>query len=99
MLKTSLLLSLLLLSSSPLSAQANAPACTDRKSIIHGLSSEYGEDPIAMGLSSNGGVVELLVRSDGQTWTILITYPNGSTCVVAVGKFWENLSVLKGQAS
>ena len=47
-----------------------------------------------MGLAANGSVLEVLASKDG-TWTILITSPNGTSCVVAVGDSWEALKANK----
>ena len=44
-----------------------------------------------MGLSNNGGVVEILTSPKGVTWTIIITMPNGMSCLVAAGKNWEEM--------
>ena len=32
------------------------------------------------------GRIEVLTSDDGETWTILISQPNGSSCLVAVGE-------------
>jgi hypothetical protein len=67
------------------------PACTKRADVMEQLSSKYSEAPVAMGLASGGGVVELTRSDDGKTWTILVTLPNGVACVVAAGQFWEDV--------
>lgn len=70
-------------------AQANP--CTNRAAVIQQLSSEYSEDPVAMGLANNGGVIELLHSRDRATWTLIITMPDGTTCPIAAGENWERL--------
>ena len=45
-----------------------------------------------MGLASNGGVLEVLSSTSGSTWTILVTMPNGVSCMIAAG---EGLEVVK----
>ena len=67
----------------------NGPVCDARKEVIGHLSGKYSENPVALGLATNGGVVELLTAADGKTWTIVITLPNGQTCLVAAGENWE----------
>ena len=44
-----------------------------------------------MGVSKDGGVVEILTSGPGSTFTIIVTTPNGMTCMVAAGDSWENL--------
>ena len=43
-----------------------------------------------MGLAPNGGVVEVLASENGS-WTLLVTMPDGHSCVIAVGENWEAL--------
>ncbi len=69
----------------PAHAQAN---CDMRKSLLAKLHNGYDEEPVASGLASSGNVVELLI-SAGGTWTILVTNPNGVTCIAAVGEDWQ----------
>ena len=69
-----------------------ATVCSSRDNFINELSSQHREKPIAMGLAVNGSVLEVLASKDG-TWTILITSPNGTSCVVAAGDSWEALKV------
>ena len=71
-----------------------ATVCSTRTNILNKLSSQHGENPVAMGLAANGSMLEVLASNDG-TWTILITSPNGTSCVVAVGDSWEALKVNK----
>ena len=41
---------------------------------------------MALGLASNGGLLEVLTSGNGGTWTIILTMPNGVSCLVAAGK-------------
>ena len=52
---------------------------------------------VALGLASNGGIVEVLTSDEGGTLTIIITMPNGVSCMVAAGEYWEGLApIVKG---
>jgi hypothetical protein len=87
---------LLLLGNSAVSGPAAAaPMCGERDEILARLQQRHDESPTALGLSSDGGVLEVLVSPEGG-WTILITYPKRPTCVVAVGEAWQTLQ-LAGQ--
>ena len=77
----------------PSTSQA-ATVCSTRTNFLSELSSQHRENPVAMGLAANGSVLEVLASKDG-TWTILITSPNGTSCVVAVGDSWEALKANK----
>lgn len=70
-------------------AAAQTQACSSRMEVLKHLSSEYSEAPVAMGLANNGGVVEILSSKAGQSWTIILTLPNGVSCLIAAGENWE----------
>lgn len=77
---------LLAMSIQPAAAQH---VCAARADIVKSLQQEYEETPNAMGMSDNGAVIEVLSARDGKTWTILMTTPDGTSCVVATGEMWE----------
>ena len=72
--------------------QPQTRACTQRMAALDHLSTKYAEEPVAMGLASNGGVLEVLSNDTGRTWTILLTMPSGMTCMLATGEDWERLN-------
>ena len=77
-----------------------SPVCGDRSKVIDSLSAKCSEEPVAVGVTSNGGVIEVLKAPDGQTWTILFTYPSGPSCLVASGEAWQELEEkIKGPAA
>jgi hypothetical protein len=84
------LAALALLCSAALSQPAAAAPklCGDRDQLLKRLEQANQEIPQAVGLSGDGGVVEVLVSPDG-VWTMLVTYPKRPTCVVAAGPAWE----------
>ena len=73
-----------------------APICGDRDEILKRLAEKHEETPRAVGLSADGGVVEVLVSPEGG-WTMLVTYPKKPTCVIAVGEAWQTLQLVGGQ--
>jgi len=62
--------------------------CSERAKFLKHLGDGYSEAPVSMGLASNGSVLEVLASQKG-TWTIILTMPNGTSCVVASGEAWE----------
>ncbi len=72
-------------------AVAQAPKCDQRVKVIGLLAQKYKEAPIAVGVTSTGGLVEVLTTGDGGTWTIIVSTPNGIACLVAAGEGWRNL--------
>ena len=83
---------LIAMSAIPAAAAAPAsPPCAPRPELLKQLAKQFHEQPAALGLTSNGSLIEVLTSDDGETWTILISQPNGSSCLVAVGEGWEEL--------
>jgi len=70
----------------------NDSNCGQRATVLNYLSAKYSEKPIAMGIAANGGLIEVLTSKDGTTFTIIVTMPEGDTCMVAAGQGWENLT-------
>ena len=77
-----------------LPASAQQSACTKRPDVIGHLAKQYSEATVAIGLSSNGGVVEVLSSKKNKSWTIIITMPNGTSCLMAAGENWENIKTM-----
>jgi hypothetical protein len=75
----------------PAAAQPR-PICGERSKILQHLDTSYREKPQALGLSADGGVLEVLASPNGS-WTILISYPNRPTCMIAAGQAWENFAL------
>ena len=76
----------------PLSpAQPQAQQCDQRARVLGHLAQKYKEAPVAIGLTSTGGMVEVLTTGDGGTWTIILSNPNGTSCLVAAGEGWRGL--------
>lgn len=63
--------------------------CSARKTVLDKLSERYQEEPVAAGITSNGGIVEVLVAPDGLTWTIIVSTPDGTSCLLASGEGWR----------
>ena len=84
--------------SSSHTAVAQPPALgMDREAVAKELSEKHREKTIGMGLADNGGVLELFTSEGGETWTVLLTMPNGTSFVVGTGKAWAGKPVpIKG---
>lgn len=70
-------------------SHAQGASCADRTLIVERLSSKYGETRQSAGLNQNNGMVEVFASNDTGTWTILVTMPNGMSCLMAAGKAWQ----------
>ena len=73
-----------------LPAAAQNVCVTERGDVVKQLSSQFEENPVAMGLAADGSVIEVLAANTGS-WTILVTKPSGISCVVASGEAWDDI--------
>ena len=64
--------------------------CSQRATFIKQLSGKYSKSPVSMGLSSNGSIIKVLASATGS-WTMIITSPNGLSCVLAHGEAWQDV--------
>lgn len=65
--------------------------CGARNTVLDYLSTKYAEKPVAMGIAANGSLIEVLSSKKGTTFTIIVTAPDGKSCMVAAGEGWEDL--------
>jgi hypothetical protein len=63
-------------------------SCAERTDIIQKLDDAYAEKRQASALTSTGSVLEVYVSMSG-TWSMLVSKPDGTACVVAVVEAWE----------
>jgi len=73
-------------------AIAGTQACTEHKAAIRHLEGKFSETPAAVGLTNTGAMLEVLTSDMGRSWTILVTKPDGNTCLVATGEAWKMIS-------
>jgi len=69
--------------------QAQRQQCDERTKVLGHLAKKYQEAPVAIGVTSAGGLVEVLSTGDGNTWTIIVSNPNGVSCLLAAGEGWR----------
>ncbi len=70
----------------PLLAQAQPP-CMDHTTILRLLAERHNERVVGRGITADGLLLEITIAPDGA-FTVLVTVPEGATCVVAVGEGW-----------
>jgi len=76
------------------SAQTQA-SCGPRHELVKLLSDRYKEDPVGIGLSQPGQVLEVFASQAG-TWSMVMTMPDGKACLIAAGDNWEMVTRVKG---
>lgn len=70
-------------------AAAAAPTCNARDSVVQSLGNKYREVPVAAGITNGGKLIEVLSNDSGTTWTIIVTTPQGVSCLIAAGEGWR----------
>lgn len=73
-----------------------ASVCAERDSMISKLKDKYGEAERGMGLSGSEAVIEVWSSEKTGTFTIVMTRPDGMSCVVAAGDSWIDAPPEKG---
>jgi hypothetical protein len=64
-------------------------ACFPRTDLVEHLARNFHEEPTAIGVADNGSLLEVFASKDGETWTVAVSLPNGTTCLVATGQQWQ----------
>lgn len=73
-------------------AQTARSVCGARAQIVETLNGRFGEVVQSWGMASGNQIVEVFASEETGTWTITATAANGTTCLVASGRFWETLA-------
>ncbi len=78
-------------------SSANAEQfCAPRDRALIQLEKQLEENILGRGLAVNGKrMIELFVSEKGS-WTVLISDPNGRSCVLTSGENWQGTTVLVG---
>lgn len=71
-------------------SQAQTVHCADHGQVVARLAEHYGESRQSIGRDANNAVVEVFVSHDTGSWTITVTQPGGSTCIVAAGQAYQH---------
>lgn len=72
----------------PNASAQGRPTCGDRSDLLAQLKEKFDEKPTGVGLTGNGTVVELTKSSSGS-WTLLLSFADGRSCLMAAGENWE----------
>jgi hypothetical protein len=79
-----------LLAATPTAEAEGRQACAKREQVVRKLEEKFGETLRSIGLHHTDAVVEVYSSEETGTWTILMTRPDGMTCLLAAGQLWEH---------
>jgi hypothetical protein len=54
---------------------------------IHGMN---GAQKQGQGVRSSAALIEVWIAPDTGDWTLVQTYPNGTSCIMAAGEHWQS---------
>ena len=67
--------------------------CGPRNDVVAKLADSHHEQPASVALTNDGQLLEVLKSDNGLAWTMLITTPQGLSCVVADGNDWQSKQI------
>ena len=78
-------------------AQATS-VCGSRQDFVKALADKFKEQGKALAIAGQSNLLEIYTSKAG-TWTILMTSPEGKTCIIAAGNSWEDIPPTKNLTS
>lgn len=81
------LIAALAMLASPAMAQQQM-ACGERAGLLEHLKEKFKETAAGIGMTGNGAVIELMTSETGS-WSLILTFPSGKSCLMATGDGWE----------
>lgn len=63
--------------------------CGKRIDMVRQLAEKYGESRRSLGLAGGNGIFELFASGSTGSWTILLTSPQGTACLMAAGEAFQ----------
>ena len=67
---------------------AHQGPCAPRDVVLKALQDNWGEVPVAIGLSNTGSVIEIAASPKGS-WSMFFTSAAGVSCLVLSGEAWQ----------
>jgi hypothetical protein len=73
-------------------AQTADVTCDDSVRLERMLSTVMHAERRALGLRGPETLLEVWIDPRTQDWTLVQTYTNGTSCIIAMGEHWEDLT-------
>lgn len=73
-------------------AQTADVTCDDSAGLERMLSTVMRAERRALGLRGPETLLEVWIDPRTQDWTLVQTYTNGTSCIIAMGEHWEDLT-------
>jgi hypothetical protein len=76
----------------PTLAQPAGQFCAPRAVIASKLAADHHERLVGVGVLADDALLEMYATPGGETWSLLVTYSTGISCLVIVGKNWQQVA-------
>jgi hypothetical protein len=73
----------------PVQMRPGQMVCGKRTDMVQQLGEKYGETRRSLRLAGGRGMVELYASEETGSWTILLTSPQGTACMMAAGEAFQ----------
>lgn len=73
----------------PALAQQDDVVCAERDVIVERLNLDFGESPTGGGIMSREQLLEIWSSPETGSWTALMTFADGTSCIVGSGLNWH----------
>lgn len=83
---------LLLIFSQSATAKITDVICDDRARLEKRLTQVIGAERQGRGMRGPDALIEIWIERNSGDWTLVQSYPNGTSCIVAIGENWETLT-------
>ena len=77
-----------LLASATMMPHAMAAPCGPRNVMVRQLFTDMRQKQRAIGPTQSGSLAELFVSAEGTSWTLIVSAPQGFSCIIAAGHDW-----------
>jgi hypothetical protein len=73
----------------PAAGAQNRVPCGPHAELAVALERRYDEKPQFVGLTGQGHLIEVFASVRSGSWTIMLTSPQGVSCLIADGESWQ----------
>ena len=76
----------------PAFAQPAGQVCAPRAVIAGKLGADHHERLVGIGVVADDALLEMFATSGGETWSVVVTWATGISCLVLAGKNWQQVA-------
>jgi hypothetical protein len=79
-------------------AQFAEVICDESERLASRIYGMNGAEMRGQGVRSSASLIEVWIAPDTGDWTLVQTYPNGTSCIMAAGEHWQSFEPVKDPA-